>query len=52
MTSNQYTGSSLKRVHRQQRFGMYHRHILDPIYLKHNLRVTMQALGWEKSEWR
>lgn len=30
----------------QQRFGMYRWHILDPIRFEHDLRVTIQALGW------
>jgi D-arabinan exo alpha-(1,3)/(1,5)-arabinofuranosidase (non-reducing end) len=30
----------------QQRFGMYRWHIADPIRFKHDLRVTIQALGW------
>lgn len=30
----------------QQRFGLYRWHILDPIRFKHDLRVTIQALGW------
>jgi hypothetical protein len=30
----------------QQRFGMYRWHIQDPIRFKHDLRVTIQALGW------
>jgi D-arabinan exo alpha-(1,3)/(1,5)-arabinofuranosidase (non-reducing end) len=30
----------------QQRFGMYRWHIMDPIRFQHNLRVTIQALGW------
>ncbi len=30
----------------QQRFGMYRWHIPDPIYFEHDLRVTIQALGW------
>jgi len=34
----------------QQRFGMYRWHIMDPIRFEQNLRVTIQALGWRKSE--
>ena len=30
----------------QQRFGMYRWHIMDPIRFTHDLRVTIQALGW------
>ncbi|MCL6511400.1 MAG: DUF2961 domain-containing protein [Anaerolineae bacterium] len=30
----------------QQRFGMYRWHITDPIRFEHDLRVTIQALGW------
>jgi hypothetical protein len=30
----------------QQRFGMYRWHIADPIRFNHDLRVTIQALGW------
>jgi len=30
----------------QQRFGMYRFHIQDPIYFKKDLRVTIQAIGW------
>lgn len=30
----------------QTRFGMYRWHISDPIRFEHNLRVTIQALGW------
>lgn len=29
-----------------QRFGMYRFHIMDPIYFEHDLKVTIQALGW------
>ena len=28
------------------RFSLYRWHIVDPIYFKQNLRVTIQALGW------
>jgi len=34
----------------QQRFGMYRWHIMDPIRFERDLRVTIQALGWRKSE--
>ena len=30
----------------QQRFGLYRWHLMDPIRFEHNLRVTIQALGW------
>ncbi|MEN6478520.1 MAG: glycoside hydrolase family 172 protein [Anaerolineales bacterium] len=30
----------------QTRFGMYRWHIVDPIRFQHDLRVTIQALGW------
>ena len=30
----------------QQRFGMYRWHIMDPVRFEHDLRVTIQALGW------
>lgn len=30
----------------QMRFGMYRWHITDPIRFEHDLRVTIQALGW------
>jgi hypothetical protein len=30
----------------QTRFGMYRWHISDPIRFQHDLRVTIQALGW------
>jgi hypothetical protein len=31
----------------QQRFGLYRWHIIDPIRFDQNLRVTIQALGWQ-----
>ncbi len=31
----------------QQRFGLYRWHIMDPIRFEKDLRVTMQALGWQ-----
>jgi hypothetical protein len=31
----------------QQRFGLYRWHITDPIRFDQNLRVTIQALGWQ-----
>ncbi len=30
------------------RFSMYRWHIVDPIYFKDNLKITIQALGWKK----
>ena len=32
----------------QTRFGMYRWHIMDPIRFTHDLRVTIQALGWRR----
>ncbi len=31
----------------QQRFGLYRWHIMDPIRFEKDLRVTIQALGWQ-----
>jgi D-arabinan exo alpha-(1,3)/(1,5)-arabinofuranosidase (non-reducing end) len=31
----------------QQRFGLYRWHVLDPIYFAEDLRVEIQALGWQ-----
>lgn len=31
-----------------QRFGLYRWHITDPVRFKQDLRVTIQALGWQK----
>jgi hypothetical protein len=31
----------------QQRFGLYRWHIMDPIRFEKDLRVTIQALGWD-----
>ena len=33
----------------QQRFSLYRWHILDPVRFEKDLRVTIQALGWQKS---
>ncbi|MDW8308502.1 MAG: glycoside hydrolase family 172 protein [Verrucomicrobiales bacterium] len=33
-----------------QRFGLYRWHIMDPIRFQKDLRVTIQALGWKKTE--
>ena len=30
----------------QMRFGMYRWHITDPVRFSHNMKVTIQALGW------
>jgi hypothetical protein len=30
----------------QMRFGMYRWHIVDPVRFEHDLKVTIQALGW------
>ena len=30
----------------QQRFAMYRWHVVDPIRFEHDLRVTIQVLGW------
>ena len=32
----------------QQRFGMYRWHIADPVRFENDLRVTIQALGWQE----
>jgi hypothetical protein len=34
----------------QQRFGMYRWHIPDPVRFKSDLRVTIQALGWQSGD--
>ena len=31
----------------QERFGLYRWHILDPVRFDNNLKVTIQALGWQ-----
>ena len=31
----------------QQRFGLYRWHVLDPIYFSSDLRIEIQALGWQ-----
>jgi hypothetical protein len=33
----------------QQRFGLYRWHIPDPVRFEHDLRVTIQALGWRSN---
>jgi hypothetical protein len=33
-----------------QRFGLYRWHIMDPVRFEKDLRVTIQALGWKKTE--
>lgn len=30
----------------QQRFGLYRWHIVDPVRFEHDLKITIQALGW------
>ena len=30
-----------------QRFGLYRWHLADPIHFQHDLKVTIQALGWQ-----
>lgn len=48
--SSPYSGLQVDRTdghyRSQQRFGMYRWHIADPIRFEHDLRVTVQALGW------
>ncbi len=34
-------------VENQPRFGLYRWHIMDPVRFEKNLKVTMQALGWQ-----
>ena len=34
----------------QQRFGLYRWHVMDPIRFQHDLRVTIQALGWRVAQ--
>lgn len=34
----------------QQRFGLYRWHIVDPVRFENELRVTIQALGWQSGE--
>jgi hypothetical protein len=31
----------------QERFGLYRWHIADPVRFDHDLRVTIQDLGWQ-----
>jgi len=33
----------------QQRFGLYRWHVMDPVRFQHDLRVTIQALGWRSA---
>ena len=44
-------GMTDDRYRSQRYFDMYRWHIVDPIYFKEDLRVTIQALGW-RSEGR
>lgn len=34
----------------QQRFSLYRWHITDPVYFKKDIKVTIQALGWQSDE--
>jgi len=34
----------------QQRFSLYRWHITDPVYFKKDIKVTIQALGWQSGE--
>lgn len=46
--SSPYTGFyHVKYEGDQRRFGEYRWHITDPVRFKNNLRVTIQALGWQ-----
>ena len=51
--SNLYQGFQVIKpdglYHANQRFGMYRFHMPDPICFEHDIRVTMQALGWRKN---
>lgn len=31
----------------QERFGLYRWHVMDPVRFEHDLKVTIQALGWQ-----
>jgi hypothetical protein len=43
-----YVGlSQVIKSKKQPRFGMYRWHIMDPIRFEKDLRVTIQALGWQ-----
>jgi len=43
-----YVGlSQVIKSKKQPRFGMYRWHIIDPIRFEKDLRVTIQALGWQ-----
>ena len=48
--SGPYTGMQVIEPNRlyasQMRFGLYRWHLTDPICFEHDLRVTIQALGW------
>jgi hypothetical protein len=46
--SSPYTGMpQVIESETQPRFGLYRWHILDPVRFEENLRVTIQALGWQ-----
>jgi hypothetical protein len=34
-------------THTPNRFGMYRWHVPDPVHFRSDLRVTVQALGWQ-----
>jgi len=36
--------------HSQHRHAMYRWHVMDPIYFKEDIRVTIQALGWRPDD--
>ena len=43
-----YTGMpQVIKSEKQPRFGLYRWHIMDPVRFEKDLRVTMQALGWQ-----
>ena len=50
--STPYSGMAVIRpdgLYRSQtRFSMYRWHVTDPIYFNHDLKVTIQALGWRE----
>jgi hypothetical protein len=46
--SGPYTGMpQVIESAKQPRFGLYRWHIMDPVRFEQNLRVTIQALGWQ-----
>lgn len=50
--SSPYTGLQVVEPNRlygsQMRFGMYRWHLNDPVCFEHDLKVTIQALGWRE----